>query len=69
MRKYKGFIIDRRIKNGGARVGAGRPAKSDTADKQRLTVVLHRDVIERLKCYGKSKSTFIDNVLKKELGL
>ena len=63
------MIKDKRIKNGGARVGAGRPAKSDTADKQRLTIVLHRDVIERLKYYGKSKSTFIDNVLKKELGL
>ena len=63
------MIKDRRIKNGGARVGAGRPAKSDTGDKQRITIVLHRDVIERLKDYGKGKSTFIDNVLKNELGL
>ena len=26
------MIKDNRIKNGGARAGAGRPAKSDTAD-------------------------------------
>ena len=63
------MIKDNRIKNGGARAGAGRPAKPDTADKHRLTIVLHTNVIERLKDYGKEKSAFIDGVLKKELGL